>query len=135
MVPLVLGKQRLRLDPVTHAHCRVLLAIDKPRHRSDRQLRDDLANEDNATPPSIRLLATHIKAEVHLLEVPISRNRNADHPRIEEHEADHADEGPPLPVVELRTIGHQVAEQPRIDCIVEHHQMSPIGSQEGAIIA
>src|SRR5258705_8869628 len=84
-----------------HGESLVVLVEEPARDPGDRAARNQLLDEDDAAPGAFRVLAPHVEPEVHLLEVAVERNGNAEDTRVQEPEAHHAHEGLPVPGIEL----------------------------------
>ena len=62
------------LDVVFHRQCEIVFSVENARNRGDRATRNQLASEDNATPPGVRRFFADVKAKIHFLEIAMERN-------------------------------------------------------------
>src|SRR5262249_61158589 len=89
-----------------------------------------LPDEDDGAPPAVRSASPDVEAEVDLLELPVERDGQAEHRRLEEQEADEAHVRAPLPEVELRAGGDESREVAGVDRVVQHRHVPPLRAQE-----
>src|SRR5262245_47428767 len=117
-------------DLVVHRYGRVLLVVEDARHQGDRRARHQLLHEHDPPPPTLRRLAPHVEAQVDLLEVAMAGHGDAEDPGAQEQEADHAEVGAALPLVELGPAGDPIRQRGPVHFVVEQRQVAPCGLQE-----
>src|SRR5438445_12572518 len=112
---------------MTHRQRDVVLAVDTPRDKCNGPTRHQLFDEDDATTPYPLGLAPHIESKVDLFEVPVAGDRRPENSRVEKLEADDAHKAVPGPRIELTSCRHAPRENRRIDLVVEHGEIAPLG--------
>src|SRR4029450_6739663 len=117
-------------DAMTHRYCEVVLAVEDPGRHGDGRSRHQLLAEADCASPAIASAPPDVEAQVHLLEVAMTRDRDSENPRIEKHEPDQAHEFPAAIIVELRPGGDPGAQERWIDFEIQHRQMAPLGGEE-----
>ena len=131
--PRLATRRRFHLELVAHWYRCIGLIVEPACHGRDGSPRDELANEDHGPAPlTVLAAATDVEPEVHLVEITVSRNRNPEHPGVEEPESDDAGQGDAAPRIELGPNRHQGAEQRRRHLEVEHGEVTPRGGQKGS---
>src|ERR1051326_745125 len=130
--PLILGEHStvLVFECVAHWQRQIWFAIKRPRDEGDGAPRNQLANENDTTPPFVRTLAPDIKAQVYFLEIAMQRNGQTDHARVEKEKADNADERLAFVEIDLGFYGDERLEDFRIDGEIEHRQVTPVRGEE-----
>ena len=124
---------RIEVNRVSHAHGEVGLVVEPSRHGGDRAARHQLADEhDGAAHAAVLGDATHVEAQVHLVEAAMAGDRHAGEPRVLEAEADEADQRLPEPRIEGGAGGHERRQERRRAGVVEEHEVLPAGGEEGA---
>src|ERR1051326_4487540 len=101
-------------DTVTHRDRRIRLVVDGLRQCGDGPPRDELSNEDDATTDFTVVNATHVKAQIHFLEVPMERHGHAEEPSAQKEKTDDARKRLPVPGIELGTARNPGKEHRRI---------------------
>jgi hypothetical protein len=109
--------------------------VDEVRDGRDGGARHELLHEHDAAPVrqvplGVGHVAAHVEAEVQFLEVAVEGDGDAQHPRVEEEEPHDADPAAPVVEVELGAGGHAIAQKRRVDRVVEHHEVAPLGGEE-----
>src|SRR4051794_22783832 len=67
-----------------HLERAIRLVVERTRDQRDDRMRYELADEhDAASHLAIGKLAPHVEAEVHLVEVPMERDRHTDYASVE----------------------------------------------------
>src|SRR5262245_39516918 len=90
----------------------------------------DLFDEDHAAPPAVFSPATDVKPQVDLFEVSMKRNRQAEDTRLQEQEADDADEMAIIPRVEFDAARDERTQDRGMDFIVNHRQPPPFSPEK-----
>src|SRR5262245_3761880 len=117
-------------DAMTHRYCQVVFAVENPGRHGDGHTRHQLLDEDDGASPAIARAPPDVEAQVHLLEVAMTRDGDSENARIEKHEPDQAHEYPAAIIVELRPGGDQGTHERWIDFEIQHRQMAPLGGKE-----
>src|SRR5262245_20131279 len=73
-----------------------------------------------------------VEAQVHLVEILVKRDGNAEDASPQEPEADHRDVRTALPVVEFGARRNERLQGRRVHFVVDHEQVPPFGVEEGA---
>src|SRR5262245_42349735 len=117
-------------DAMTHRYCQVVFAVENPGRHGDGHTRHQLLDEDDGASPAIARASPDVEAQIHLLEVAMTRDGDSENARIEKHEPDQAHECPAAIIVELRPGGDQGMHERWIDFEIQHRQMAPLGGEE-----
>jgi hypothetical protein len=121
---------------VAHWKANVVFFIHEPSQLSDGQFGNDFGNKDYASSLLIALLAPDIKAQVHLVEGRVERNRKrAEKFRAPKLESDQADVGLPILCIEHGARRHIMGQDLGVTLVVQHFEVSPLRSEEGAHFA
>src|SRR5215510_3218920 len=75
-------------DAVTHRDGDVVLAVENPGHHGDGRPGHQLLDEDDGTAPALARSPPDVEAQVHFLEVAMTRDGDSENPRIEKREPD-----------------------------------------------
>ena len=121
-----------KLDLAPHRQRDVLLVVSPARDECDRRTRHNLFDEDHPASQFVARMMPHIEPQVDLIEVRVKWNAKPKYARVEEPKPDEAHERATVPEVEFRPMRHTARQQRRIDFIVQHHQMPPLGREERA---
>src|SRR3982751_2060127 len=114
-----------------HRDRTIRLVVQRARDPRDHRTRPELADEDDtAAYFAVGKLASYIKAEIHLVEVPVKRDGHADHARVEEPEPDDARHRASLAEVEAPPPGDAGRECVGCDLVVQHDEPAPLGCEE-----
>jgi len=117
---------RLDVYRMRHRYLRIILSECNSRYCGNSQLRDQLSNENNASP----LRAPHIEAKINLFERAVERNCHAGDACVVEFESDKTDIGTPFECIEFRTQRNEAPKQAWVNYVIEHQQVAPIGRQK-----
>lgn len=94
---------------------------------------DNFAQEHYAAADFGAFAAVDVDAEIHLVEIGVEGNRNgAEEFCASEAKADEADVVRAFEGIEFRAARDEWLKQSRIDLIIEHHEIAPLGGQEDA---
>ncbi len=128
--PIVLRVRGLHRVP--HRAGEIGLVVDQSGHGGDDPARHDLADEHRPAPPAFRAahLPTHVEAQVDLLEIRVEGKAESEHARMQEQESDHADVGPTLESIQLRSRRHEGKQHSRVRRVVDHRQLPPFRREE-----
>ena len=113
---------------MSHRDAGIVLAEGESRDSRDSSPGDQFADEDDAALGS----APDIEAEIHLFKRAVERDSDAAQARAVKLEGDEADVGSPIKGVEFRPGGDKAVEQGRVDSVIEHYEVHPLGGQEDA---
>jgi hypothetical protein len=122
----------LRLRPMTHRQRHVILVIKDARGPGDGTTRNQFLDENHTAPPAARRLPFDVEAKIHLLEIGMKRNCDSFKPRVQKVKPDHADKSFALPLVEFRPGGQEWLKHSGINLVIQHHEQTPLGSEEGS---
>jgi hypothetical protein len=75
-------------------------------------------------------LTLHIKPQVDLVEVPMKRDRDPAHSRVQELKADRGDERAAMPEIELGPGWDSWGEYLGPDLVIDHHEVAPFRRQK-----
>src|SRR5688572_22939684 len=123
LVPAVLDN--VAVSGVRHPPAFVRLAIEGAGDFGDSVTRDDLLDEHDATANLTVRFAADVKAQVYFLEIHMEGDKEIQHPRIEKHEANKADEAFALVQVELGADGNARGKEGGVHLVVRHDQIPP----------
>ena len=116
---------------MAHGQGAVRLAVKRAGHKGDEVARHQFTHEDHPAPPFPSHLTPHVEAEVHLLKVPVMREGKAQHARVEKTKSDHAYESLAVVEIQFRAARHEWAQHRRINRVVQHRELTPLGGEEG----
>lgn len=116
-----------------HRMAEVVLAISEAGDLCDQPLRHDLANKGNS-PSAVGAFATpDIKAKVYLVKIRVERESQSPQDlSAKELETDETDERAPVEEVQLSAARNAVPQQVRIDLIIQHDEITPLGGKKDA---
>jgi hypothetical protein len=117
-------------NPVHHGQRDVRFVIQVSRHPGDGRAGNDFLDENHAAPPAIRRFVPDVKAQVHLLEIPVKRNRHAPHAGVQKEKTDDRDQAAALPQIQFGSRRNVRREQGWLDRVVQHRQMPPLGGEK-----
>src|SRR5205085_3940871 len=118
------------IDLMLHRQCDVVFSIERARDQSDRAARNQLANKDNAAPPSVRGFFSHIEAKVHFLEIAMERDRQSEQAGVEKKKAHDAEKCFPVFEIDFSPRRNQRRNDLWIDKEVGHGHVSPVGGEK-----
>jgi hypothetical protein len=111
----------------------VLLVIKRPGNECDRTARNQFADEHDSPADLVPLLSPHIKAKIHFLEIRVHRNRQkAEQFCFEKSKTDETDEDLAVPAIKFGSCRNEREKQARLNFIVQHRQMLPLGAKENS---
>ena len=113
-----------------HGHATVVFTECNASNGCDSIFRHEFANEDDASLP----LVPHVEAKVHLFKRAVKWNRDSREAGVLELEAHKARIGFAVELIELRACGNERLEQRRVDGVVEHKEMAPVGGEERSLL-
>src|SRR5207237_5316974 len=107
----------------------IALPVKCTRNKSNCAARHKLADKNDPPPPGISRFSPHIKAQVHFLEIAMQRDRQTEKTGIEKQKSDNADERFAVFTIDLGTGWNERLNQSRIDNVIQHRQITPVGAK------
>jgi len=117
-------------DLVFHRHSEIIFAVTHAGDERDCATRDKLADENYAPPPCIRRFSLNVETQIHFFKIAVQRVGKTEKTRVEKEKSDHAQEGLTVFKVDLCTGRNQWREQARIDCVIEHREVTPVSCEK-----
>ena len=114
-------------EAVSHRQGDVGLVVDPPRYGCDGPAGHDFFDEHDTSTDFVAHFSADVESQVKFLEVSMQRNGKSPQGSSQKHEPDEADVRLAAVQVELRTPRHQRLQQFRIDPVIEHCQVAPLG--------
>src|SRR5438132_1385464 len=111
---------------MTHRHCQIRFTIECARDYCDRLLWNNFADERDTAPPAINILPAYVKPQIHLLEVAMEWNRDAEDARVEKKKTDHTKECFTPKKIEFCPRREQRLQDFGISDKVYHRQVPPL---------
>ena len=130
--PAIFDAQRAidMLYVVLHGEGDIALPVKCTSNKSNCAARHKLADKNDPAPPGISRFSPHIKAQVHFLEIAMQRDRQTEKTGIEKQKSDNADERFAVFTIDLGTGGNERVNQSRIDDVIQHRQITPVGAKK-----
>ena len=108
-----------------HRNCNVRLVVNGSCNERDCAARYQLANERDTVARLAVVVAAHVHAQVHLLEVSMKWNCKAANPRVQEAESHDAEKRVPPAEVEFGACWDVRLQERGINVEVDHYKMAP----------
>ena len=115
---------------MAHRQRGIGLVIKRAGDHGDRLSRNEFADKGDSAPPVIDILSTHIKTQIHFLEIAMPWNRQTEDARVEKEESDDTQEGSPFVKIELCPVREQRLQEFRVGGEIQHRQVTPIRSEK-----
>ena len=131
-LPAILDVQRVAfvLDQMAHRQDAVGLAVNSAGDEGDRPARHQFADKSDAAAPALSGFAADVEPQVDFLEIAEHRDTHTEDFGFQKAEADDADVGFAAEKVEFRAPRNQWLERRRVNRIIAHDQVAPLGSEE-----
>lgn len=116
--------------PVAHGHGGVMFAVEGIGHEGEGRPRHDLLDKDHAPFPGIAVAVAHVKAEVHLFEIDVKRNGDAQQAGIFKEEAHEADVAGIVPGIEFGLRREEWLEGSGRNSVIGESEVEPLSGEE-----
>src|SRR5215831_14532663 len=92
--------------------------------------RHHFTDKHNAATPRVGGFLADIETQIHFFKIAVERDRQTEQTRVEKEETDHADKRFAVFEIDLGAGRDKRRENARIDGVIEHGYITPVGSEE-----
>src|SRR5436190_23423699 len=113
-----------------HRYGNIVFSVKRPRYDSHCAPRHKFPDKNHATPPCVRRFSPDVEAQIYFFEIAVQRNWKTQEACIEKQKPNDTEESLTVFEIDFRFGRNQRHDQPRIDHIIQHRQITPVGREE-----
>src|SRR6266404_2675285 len=125
-----------RVNLMRHWESHIILFVERAGNQCNCPARNQLPDKHYTSPDFVPYLPSHVKAQVHFLEIRVHRNwQEPEQFCLKKSKSDEAGKDLSLPEIELGSRGDEVKKHGGVHLVIQHGQVLPFCRAEDSVNA